>query len=258
MIPLLKAELRKTFTTRVWWILLLAALAWTGLMLAGTFFVAGMEHGPGRDSAEYGAMAWPQLANGTTFALVIGVLMVTTEYQHRTVNVTFLVTPERGRVIGAKLVTAALVGVGFGLTVAVLGGSAVAASILSAGGSLDLAANEVPRVVGGTIAAYGVYTMIGVGVGALVRNQVAAVVACLLWVFMVEPAFMVVPNEVVQTIGSWMPGIALASLYSTSSADFGFDPGQFLPVWVAALALVGYAVLASLAASFTTARRDLA
>lgn len=92
MIPLLKAELRKTFTTRVWWILLLAALAWTGLMLAGTFFVAGMEHGPGRDSAEYGAMAWPQLANGTTFALVIGVLMVTTEYQHRTVNVTFLVT----------------------------------------------------------------------------------------------------------------------------------------------------------------------
>ncbi|MGW5875111.1 hypothetical protein ACWFMI_00965 [Nocardiopsis terrae] len=75
---------------------------------------------------------------------------------------------------------------------------------------------------------------------------------------MVEPAFMVVPDEVVQTVGSWTPGIALASLHSTSSADFGFDPGQFLPVWAAALALVGYAVLASLAASFTTARRDLA
>lgn len=145
--------------------------------------------------------------------------------------------------IGAKLVTAALVGVGFGLTVAVLGGSAVAASILSAGGSLDLAANEVPRVVGGTIAAYGVYTMIGVGVGALVRNQVAAVVACLLWVFMVEPAFMVVPNEVVQTIGSWMrvsrsprstaPAAPTSGSTRASSSRCGWPPSPWwgTPSW---------------------------
>lgn len=258
MIPLLRAELRKALTTRVWWILLLAALAWTGVMLAGAFFIAGLEDGPGRDSPEYGAMAWPQLSNGIMFALIIGILMVTSEYQHRTVNVTFLVTPDRSRVVAAKLVVAALIGLGYGLALAVLGGGAIAASILTAGGSLDLVANEVPRVVGGSIAAHAVYAMIGVGVGVLVRNQVAAIVLSLLWVFMVEPVFTVIPNDMVRAVSSWMPGSAVLSLNSTSTVDFGFAPGQFLPVWAAALALVGYAVLMSLIASATTVRRDLA
>ena len=46
------------------------------------------------------AMAWPRLSVGMTFAMIVGVLMVTSEYQHRTVNVTFLATPKRARVVG--------------------------------------------------------------------------------------------------------------------------------------------------------------
>lgn len=258
MTSLIKAELRKILSIRVWWILLLAALAWAAVMLAGTYFIAGFGDGPGRAGPEYAAMAWPQLSVGMTFAMIVGVLMVTSEYQHRTVNVTFLVTPKRARVVGAKLIAAALVGLGYGLVLSLLGGGFIVGSVLAAGGSLDLAANEVPRMVAGSIAAHVVYAMIGVGIGALVRNQVAALVLVLLWLFMVEPAFMIIPVDWVQTVATWLPGSAIASFYATGAADYGFEHAQYLPVWAAALALVGYAVVASLIATATTVRRDLA
>ena len=48
------------------------------------------------------------LDNARLLALVLGVLIITGEYRHKTVTPTFLAEPRRGRVVAAKL------GVGFG------------------------------------------------------------------------------------------------------------------------------------------------
>ncbi|WP_150240382.1 ABC transporter permease [Nocardiopsis quinghaiensis] len=254
MIALVKSELRKVLTTRLWWILLLASLAWVALSLGIVVFASGMEGALSRDSTEYAGSVWPMGASGTLFAMVIGIMMVTSEYQHRTINVTFLVSPRRLPVVLGKVVAAALVSLVFGLVVVGASALAAGASILSGGGALNLVDNQVPRILVGSVAAYVVYAMIGVGLGALIRNQVAALVVSVLWVFMLEPILVVIPQ--LQDIGKWMPGGAVSALYDTG-IDYGFGVADLLPVWGAALVLVGYAAVAIALASITTLRRDV-
>ena len=50
-------------------------------------------------------------SSGAILLLVIGILMTAGEFRHGTATSTFLISPDRRRVIGAKLVAAALVGV---------------------------------------------------------------------------------------------------------------------------------------------------
>ena len=74
---------------------------------------------------------------GYLLALLLGVLIVTTEFRHKTVTTSFLVTPRRAEFVGGKLISAAILGavlallmlvvalVGGGLTLAARGGSFV-------------------------------------------------------------------------------------------------------------------------------------
>ncbi|OOC55884.1 MULTISPECIES: ABC transporter permease [Nocardiopsis] len=254
MTALVKSELRKVFTTRIWWILLLASLAWVALSLGISILASGMEDGLSRDSTEYAGSVWPVGASGTLFTMVVGIMMVTSEYQHRTINVTFLTSPRRLPVVLSKVVAAVLVSLLFGVVVVGISALAAGASILSGGGELNLVDNQVPRILVGSVAAYAVYAMIGVGIGALIRNQVAALVVSVLWVFMLEPILVVVPQ--LQDVGKWMPGGAVSALYDTG-VDYGFGAADLLPVWGAALVLVGYAAVAIALASVTTLRRDV-
>lgn len=255
MISLLKAELRKVFSLRVWWILLVSMLVWVGLLLAGAIFTAGMEGLPERGSAEFAANAWPSAAGGLIFALVIGVLSVTGEFQHRTATTTFLVRPRRHEVVVAKLLSGVVVGLFYGVAATLLTVGAVTPAILSAGGSLNLADNEVARLVLGALAGYPFYTIIGIGLGMLIRNQVAALVTGVLWVFVLESMLLALPP--LQDVGRWMPAGASAAFYDTGTGT-GIEGIEYLPVWGAALVLLGYAAATTLVSMFTTLRRDVA
>ena len=54
-------------------------------------------------------------AVGYVFPLLIGTLMVTTEFRHKTLTPTFLATPKRGVVLWAKILVGIVVGVLFGV-----------------------------------------------------------------------------------------------------------------------------------------------
>ena len=98
------------------------------------------------------------------------------------------------------------------------------------------------------MAAYGV---IGVAVGALVRNQIAAVVGVLVWMNVVEQ---IVVNSF-PAVGRWMPGgatDALLQLGHTINLD-----GKLLSASVAGLVLVGYTAAAVALALLVTPRRDV-
>ncbi len=98
----------------------------------------------------------PDLASGAVahvglvslFSLVLGILAVAGEYRHRTITDTYLATPNRLRVVVAKLSVYTIMGLGF--------------------------------VWNGAFAA------IGVGVGALIRNLAGAVAGALAWLAVVE------------------------------------------------------------------------
>ena len=95
------------------------------------------------------------------------------------------------------------------------------------------------------------YGPIGVGVGALVRNQIAAVVGALAFVFVVEQLVVALLPEV----GRWLPGGATAAVLQLG--DLATQRGELLPVWGGALLLVAYAVVLSVVGARSTLRRDL-
>jgi hypothetical protein len=180
------AELLKLRTTRAAWIAvpLVLALA-VGLPIAG-----GALAGSG-DMAELTAAsvldmvrAPVQLAGAAI--LLLGLLSAAGEFRHRTVLVTRLAQPRPVRVFAAKLAAIATVGVAVGIAMDALTVGAASVVLRTHDLPVQLSSHGVPRVLllaPVVLAAYGV---IGVAVGALIRNTAGAVGATLVWAFVIE------------------------------------------------------------------------
>src|SRR5215210_4654327 len=108
MTALLRSEWLKLRTTRtpLWLTLAMLVLAGVG---AATFAGGTPESDlPEQDWAENLADA---AGVATWFALLLGILLMTGEYRHGTITPTFLASPDRDRVLTAKVVVAGLSGV---------------------------------------------------------------------------------------------------------------------------------------------------
>jgi len=187
-------------------------------------------------------------SSGTVLVLVLGILIMAGEIRHNTATSTFLVSPDRRRVVGAKLMASSLVGAGL----------AVAASLLTLAIALPwLAAKDVPvdilsadvgLVLLGAVAATGLYGLVGVGLGSLVRNQTAAVVVALVWVMGVESILV----NFVPAVGRWLPGGAVASLTGVSTVG-----GGQLPMWAGAVVFAAYGLAFAAAGTRFVLQRDV-
>lgn len=246
----LRAEVRKLTTTQV--------LFWMVVLVVGlSVLVSSLTAGLG-DSDSTGLME--DLINGTVglailISSVLGVIGITGEYRHLTVTPTFLSIPRRSTVIGAKMVTYLVTGLGLG-AVAVLTSIVVAAPWLSARGiDTNLGSEDVMRIIIGGIIASGIWGVIGVGVGALLRNQIAAVVGILLYRLLIEGILSAIPK--VQAAFPYLPGGATSSLLSTTSqstVDLGYD---LLSPWAGGALLLAYGIVFAVIASLLTVRRDV-
>ncbi|SDR17895.1 ABC transporter permease [Thermostaphylospora chromogena] len=260
MIALVRAELQKLFTTRLWWAMLIAMLLYTGANVGLITAVAGVETAqgasgvPGRDTIHFQQLVWSLGVGATVFTMIVGIVMMTAEYRYQTVTGTFLVTPRRGRVVAAKLLAGVVVGVLYGLATLLLTAAVVIPAVMLSGGEVVLFGEGVPRIMLGVLAALTLYVLFGIGLGALIRNQVGAIIGGIVWVFLIEALLANLPP--LQTVGKWTPGGAANSLINVR-IDTGFGEADLLPAWAAAAVLIGYAVIFSLVASQTTVRRDI-
>lgn len=246
MKPLVRSELLKLTTNRTTRLLLLAALALALLLGTVTATTAGEELAAPLGNAASMANVVGVSAMPGFVMLILGVLATAGEYQHRTVTQTFLATPARGRVVAAKVVTIGLAGVAVAL--AMMGAALLAAlpHVLAAGAGLDLLDSEVARTAAGTVAAAVLFGGAGVGLGALLRSQLAAVVAIGAWIVVGEALLGVVFGA---NVGRWLPGRA-------ASALAGSDV-EGLSLWAAAVLLAGYCAVIASVASAVTVRRDV-
>jgi ABC-2 type transport system permease protein len=181
---------------------------------------------------------------GMLFAGLSGAIAVTAEIRYGTIRPTFLVTPSRRPVVAAKLAIGALVGFVFGLLAEgfMIGDATFA--FAARGIDIQLTAGDYVQLLAGGAAAAALWAASGVGIGALVRNQVAALVGLCAWMFLVES----VSESFVPDVGRLMPGgagLALAGNTDELSAAVG------------GLLLVLYAAAVSAAGWVTTLRRDV-
>jgi hypothetical protein len=184
---------------------------------------------------------------GMLFAALVGAMAITAEIRHGTIRATFLVTPRRGRVLAAKLAVSALVGLGFGLLAEGLMAAATTVALFARGIDNQLSGGDYVQLLAGGTAAAALWATIGLGAGALVRNQVATLVGLCAWMLIVENLLLpFVPDAGRFTPGS--AGLALA----------GRTADKLLSPTPAALVLLLFSVVVAAAGWVATLRRDVA
>ncbi|WP_241982223.1 ABC transporter permease [Cryobacterium ruanii] len=267
------AEFAKIFTTRLWWILAIVLFCYIGLLAGGlAALFAGIQTGvispdavnTGGGSTDFGSL--PPLiysfasSVGYVFPVLLGALATTGEFRHQTLTPTFLATPRRGLVLGAKTVTLILVGAGFGVV-------ALAASVGLGGGVLSafgvnalLLDSETWLLVARTLLAMGLWAAIGVGLGVLVPNQVASIVIVLAFTQFVEPLLRLAASflEITAKIGNFLPGAASDALVGSSFLNLA-NPSASAPLdwWQGGLVLLGYALVTAVIGYAVSWKKDV-
>ncbi|WP_394553988.1 ABC transporter permease [Agromyces sp. MMS24-JH15] len=270
----LAAEFQKTLTTRMWWLLAILLVVYVGLLAGGlgaflAWAIANPEQaaraGGGQPPITPGIDLPPLIYSfatsiGYVFPVLLGALAVTGEFRHRTLTPTFLATPKRGVVLTGKLASQLVVGAVFGVLgfAASVGAGAAALSAFGVDPTLD--ATDTWAMVGRGILAMALWGAIGVGLGAVVPNQVAAIVIVIAFTQFVEPMLRLVSSlsDVTAEIGKYLPGAASdalvgASIYSMAA----IGQSASLEWWQGGLVLAGYAALLTVIGGATTWRRDV-
>lgn len=250
---LVAGEFRKLTSTRLWLWMLLAAMALTALYAS---LLIGFSEDPDTLTPPLDSPAGQQTlfavtaSGANTLVAVLAAIGLTGEFRHRTATSTFLATPRRGRVVLAKLITYAIVGAGYGVACLVVV-SAIAVPWLAAKDiDLSLAADGLPGTMAAVIADIAIFAVVGVGLGALLRNQVAAVVGLLIYRFVAEPILTGIPALSDWTV--YLPGPASAALTQIS-----LTTQDYLDAWQGGILLAGYGLAFAAAGTWLSVRRDI-
>ncbi len=177
-------------------------------------------------------------------------LAFTQEFRYGTITSTYLVEPRRTRVLVAKWLSLALVSVVITTVTLVVAVPFGIALISSRGGKVSVGAQFWQTVVAGFVV-MAAYAVIGVAIGALVRNQIAAVVGVLVWMLAIERLVL----SAYPAVGRWTPGAAIYAVMQTEAAA-ELDRELLSPL-VSALLLAAYAALAVALALRLTPKRDI-
>jgi ABC-2 type transport system permease protein len=257
-----RAELLKFFTTRLWWGMAIAVVlsAAAFAVLFGIIFTLDDPEVTG------GAVGGPiQIANsvytaglsvGYLLMLTIGVMHIGSEYRHKTITSTFLATPHRSRVMLAKVVALLIIGAAYGV-VSLVGSVVVGAVTLQARGLDPFPSAEILRTLALSLLVLGLWCLIGLGVGILIPNQVAALLIGVGVAWIVEPligfalSFWDFGRD---HIAPYLPSAATTSVVNGVQ---GSPDAVVLSWWVASLVLAAWAAVLAGLGIMRTVRQDV-
>lgn len=274
---LIRAELLKIRSTNTWWVFALISLPLWGITLLFNYFQSqflvdpasvGAPEPTGEQAAQLEVLADPLniAANlytngqllGLLIVLLLGVVVVTSEFAHQTATTTFLTTPHRTAVVFGKLVAAALLGVLFWLVTTALN-LIVTPLILNGfdlGNQLDQSAVWQAILLNGL--AYLLWAIFGVGFGVLIRSQIGATVTGILLYLAGYIGAGIFIGQLAQRFGDWINNLqllvpSLASQLMATGTDLPGSP----PRWAGAAVMIGYAVVTGVVGTLIVRRRDI-
>src|ERR1700733_7729909 len=199
LVRLLRAEFMKIRSTSTGWLFLTSFIMFTALALtingfgnhyqlypqqgpagrAQALAQAAQAHSPAGVAAIAASMMTSGQRIGVLFALLLGVLIVTSEFANQTAAVTFVTVPRRATVIRAKVAAAACCGVLFWLVGTVIAAVSTPLFLYSQHVSTSLAGWTVARSVALNLLAFVAWGVFGLGLGAVLRSQMASVIAAI-------------------------------------------------------------------------------
>lgn len=263
MTAAIRSELRKFFTTRLWWGMAI------GIFLAGAAFAAlfgflltseAAMSGPGvpqvSDPVQVANSVYSGgLGVGYLLTLTIGVLCIGAEYRHKTMSATLLATPQRMTAMVAKVVSLLVIGALYGL-ISLVGSVSVGAAVLSIKDRDPFPSSQIWRTLALGLLVLGLWALIGLGLGILIPNQVAALLIGVGVAWIVEPL-------IGFAMSFWEWGRENIAPYLPSSATNAVvnsvqQAGEVrLEWWGGALVLTAYAALLAGIGIWLTQRRDV-
>jgi ABC-2 type transport system permease protein len=211
---LIKAEFRKILTTKLWWALmipaLLLALGWAwGVSALTTDIVDDVsseevltQFNITIDQLSWSAIALTRSMNiATIFPMIFGALALASEINRKTITTSFLTAPNRAALLSAKAVTYVAWGLIYGVAIAI--GASVGTLIGSGDNYLPSGGDWFMIVLSGVIGCL-LWTLLGLGVGALLGSPVGALVLLLIYSLIVGPIGDLVMTGL--TEGSYLAG----------------------------------------------------
>lgn len=258
---LIKSEFRKLIYQRSTYGLILAAVAIAVLATALSPYAIsqlGNQIVMPLSSADNIDGIYAKALGSYMFIVIVGVLMMAGEFHHHTAVATFLSAPKRLNVLLAKLAVAAIAGAIIDLIATWVG---IASGAIALGFYPDAAQPHSYIFLNFSASAAltgAVLAVVGVGIGALIRNQNLAVTASLIWLFVVDRILALVWVEV----GKYLPTGLITAMMNlkidvTTKTPIAVNTADYLDPIPAAFLLFGYGIVFAAVSLVFTLRRDI-
>ncbi len=243
---LISAELLKLRTTKAFWAYVAAIVTFVPISIALSIIVGNDQNPLTTSDGIRGVFS--AASSGQLTALLLGITMSASEFRNHTATPTFLITPDRRRVMAGKVLAGGLLGLVLAAVSAVLTVVVATPWLQARNVDVNLLTVDVISPTAGALLSVPLAVILGIGIGGEIHNQTIAITVIDVWTSIIETFL----TGFVPDVGRWLPTGAASALGGTWTIE-----GGLLPFWAAALVLTGYCASAAAAGTHLITRKDM-
>ena len=242
MIDLLRSEWIKLRTVRVNFVLGIIAAAFPLIVVT---LVALLSRNVTSAAGDLVGVVTGTLVLTALLLGVVGALNITSEYSHGTIRTTFAAAPQRPNVLLAKAIVTCVATMTFSAVVELVTVTIGSLVISNRGGHMHITGSDQAALFGAVVLA-GMLSLLGYGLGLLIRNSAATVAILVLWPLLLEGIVGAVLGVAgVDNPRPWLPyqsALRMANPDLAAGDPNRFRFGLFLAVVVLVLVIIGMVV----------------
>ena len=251
MTNLIRAEFRKVFTTQVWMWMLLICLALSALGTIGSILSQANDV----DLQIHVRDVFTAVTQTPAYVaiFVLGVLSVTTEYRYQTITPTVLATPSRWTLISAKLISTTLLGIAYSFACVALEMAIALPWLSSRHITIDFGGHLGALLL--VFVVLTLYAVVGLGAGALIKNQIVAVSVGVAFVLIIDHVIAVIPG--VRHIYPYMLSGATDAITTEPGSDNRIGGVHLLSVGGGVAVLIVWGLVMAVVGAGLSMNRDI-